>query len=563
MENIKELIKEANAELDKLKTPKKGWFPKYKKTEIDAVASKIKIIFETLEDEIKKINQSISKINIILQSQVGTRNLKGVFKRVIETTKEELEGKLKEDPDINVDDYINRLEAKYTPELEKSYNNACEEYARLDLEILNIESINVSQEQLKKVQSVLEELEKMKTDRKGNISKKDYEKSVELLGDLLQSPLLSLLPNISQKKEEIKNKQAKKEEQSQIHQSILDMRPRLKYERDILEKLVKLDELKLSFPKRDNRVEEKTPQNQLDCKVYIENLLIELVKDIEEYKKKIDFKYPYDLSLNKFNEEQYVEYLKIEGILIAILAITTEFTGAYNGKYEELIKEETVSPEIQKERVLLNKIKKEFLKDFDIKIIDENQVYSVGEFTYFKWVNSYFIELISTFNEAYQHFINKRYIYYGDDRIDGGHNNAGRLRALMTEVRDKLLEKTLNSVKDIELRDAYRSNITEHYAICCKYLGLMPKENLRRYAYYFDSSINPEKPVFFEGTGTYFWDQYKQRQRLEIINFDTINELLHKACYEMLKIENIVVNKNISVILQTWTKSDKKQATHR
>ena len=47
MENIKELIKEANAELDKLKTPKKGWFPKYKKTEIDAVASKIKIIICT------------------------------------------------------------------------------------------------------------------------------------------------------------------------------------------------------------------------------------------------------------------------------------------------------------------------------------------------------------------------------------------------------------------------------------------------------------------------------------------------------------------------------------
>ena len=34
-----------------------------------------------------------------------------------------------------------------------------------------------SAEQFKKVKNILEELEKMKTDHKGNISKKDYEKS--------------------------------------------------------------------------------------------------------------------------------------------------------------------------------------------------------------------------------------------------------------------------------------------------------------------------------------------------------------------------------------------------
>lgn len=553
MENIKKLIEEANAELDTLKSQKKGWFTKCKKTEIDAVASKIKKLFETLESEINNINKSIPNINIALRSQVGTKNLKGVFKKIIEYAKEKLEGKLKEDPDINVDDYIKRLEAKYTPELEERYNNACEEYARLDFEIPNIESINVNQEDFKKVKNILEELEKMKPDRKGNISKKDYEKSIESLEDLLQSPLLSLLPEISQKKEEIKNKQTKKEEQSKKHRSILDMRPKLKFEGDILEKLVKLDQLKLDFPKSDNIVEEKAPQNQLDCKAYIENLLIELVKDIEKYKEKIDFKYPYDLSMKKFNEEQYVEYLKIKGRVIALLAIVTEFTGAYSGKYENLIKEERVSPELEKERELLNKIKKEFLKDFDVKTM--NIIVECEIEQYLKWCRGYFIELISTFNEAYEYFIGTGYIYYKDSRIA----EKGVGRALMTEWRDDLLEKTLKSEKYSELQEAHYRDQIEHYAICCKYLGLMPKQNLVNHIYYFDRKVFVE----FAAAPSYHWDQYKGRERLEIINFDTINELLHKACYEMLKIENIVIDIAGYYILQNKQESGKKAAPHR
>ena len=368
MENIKKLIKEANAELDTLKSQKKGWFTKCKKIEIDAVASKIKNVFKTLEGEINNINTSIPNINIALRSQVGTKNLKGMFKRIIECAKEKLEGKLKEDPDINVGDYIKRLEAKYTPELEARYNNACEEYARLDFEIPNIESINVNQEDFKKVKNILEELERMKTDRKGNISKKDYEKSIESLENLLQSPLLSLLPEISQKKEEIKNKQEKKEKQSKKHRSILDMRPKLKFEGDILEKLVKLDELKKDSPKQGDSSDEKAPRNQLVCKVYIENLLIDLVNDIEKYKSKIKFKYPYELSMKvNFSEEQFIEFLKLKGKLIATLAIVTEFTGAYKWEYERLIEEETVSLELEKEREFLNKIKKEYLNCLDIE----------------------------------------------------------------------------------------------------------------------------------------------------------------------------------------------------
>ena len=51
--------------------------------------------------------------------------------------------------------------------------------------------------------------------------------------------------------------------------------------------------------------------------------------------------------------------------------------------------------------------------------------------------------------------------------------------------------------------------------------------------------------------------------KLDIINFDTINELLHKACYEMLKIENIVIDKVKDYILQNEQESGKISAPHR
>lgn len=557
MENIKKLIEEANAELDTLKSQKKGWFTKCKKTEIDAVASKIKNVFKKLEGEINNINKSIPNINIALRSQVGTKNLKGVFKRIIEDAKEKLEGKLKEDPDINVGDYIKRLEAKYTPELEARYNNACEEYARLDFEIPNIESINVNQEDFKKVENILEELEKMKTDRKGNISKKDYEKSIESLEDLLQSPLLSLLPEISQKKEEIKNKQAKKEEQSKKHRSILDMRPKLKFEGDILEKLVKLDQLKLDFPKSDNIVEEKAPQNQLDCKAYIENLLIELVKDIEKYKEKIDFKYPYDLSMKNFNEEQFIEFLKLKGKLIATLAIVTEFTGAYKWKYERLIEEETVSLELEKEREFLNKIKKEYLNCLDIEnVIGIDKSYI--DYCYFcDLSNEFFLELLSTFSEGYKCLNREYYVRYLEaDRIYISKNHD---RTTGTEMLDEYVEETLRSKGNPDFaREMYFVNRVNFWELCCKYLGLMTKEN--------KDWILPDdsRRESLGSSAITIWDIYKIRQRLEIINFDTINELLHKACYEMLKIENIVIDRAAGdYILQNKQEIGKKAAPHR